>query len=60
VSLALRAAPLLGTEDFQVRPNRLRVTPAACQLSFEYSNAVAPGVAGCLDNESLVRGEEAH
>jgi hypothetical protein len=31
-----RAAHLLGTEDFQVRPNRLRITPAACQLSFEY------------------------
>jgi hypothetical protein len=31
-----RAAHLLGTEDFQLRPNRLRVTPAACQLSFEY------------------------
>jgi hypothetical protein len=38
-------------------PRYSRGLPA---LFLSISNAVRPGVAGCLGNESLIRGEEAH
>jgi hypothetical protein len=53
-------AHLLGNGNFRCAQTGSPLLPQLASSLLSISNAVGPGVAGCLGNESLVRVEEAH